>query len=1016
MKKIISIIFAVISAVCIPLSALPISAESGELLDAVVFADENMFDDISNAESTLTGICSDTQIVRSFTEALFGFHVRLTPDAFAEISQSEMFSLSLVGNFSPLQAESAEYSEASVYALDTLGITEVQKSGYLGSGTVVAVIDSGFDVAHEVFESIPKNPKLTRENVDSLTISNNLHASQSQKFQSPYISEKIPFAFDYTSYTTDVSATNSHGTHVAAIIGGKSETMTGVVPECQLLLMKVFASSVENASEISVIYALEDAAALGADVINLSLGTYSGFSYSGSAIAFNKIADRLTAKGITVVCAAGNDGTVGYKSTYADAYGIKYPLADMADFGTVNSPGSIESFISVASAENTHKYNDTLVHVDKDGKITRIEYTDTNAQFDIIKTTFTRNFDSQVLEYVSVPGLGEIADYKKINVTGKIALIERGVITFAQKIQNAAQNGAVAVIIYDNTESDGMTLMEIEGCTIPAVFISEYDGLFLKNSQVKRLSFDSALRSFAPNENANMISQFSSRGPTPERVLKPDITAIGESIYSAASGGTYTALSGTSMATPFVSGAAAAICEKLAESEPSLDISERPDLIKRMLLSSAKPIKDNISETEFSARSQGFGMLDLSAALEETLLLSGFDTTNAELVGDNTFYEFEITVENRKSESSEITLTPTFLRDRSAELVLEDESRIYFNSLCSEKLENTQVNAEANGVALEESEKGSFKLKLKPHEILNVYFEVYFDEDELFKDAAFENGFFIDGFIYLSSDNKVSSIPLLGYCGDFSDSSMFDNSIYDNKQTFLSGNRFLSKNSLGEHVLLGVNENSLPIENLVAFSPDFDGECETLYFAPSLFRNIKDFKYEILDANGKVLFTEIDGYPLVKGDYDNETAIEIWDGGDKINSSFRYPDGEYILKFTAYSVEPGDTQTLFMKFAIDTVAPKLDYSYLSVKDGKTTLTINTNDSIGVKNAVIYTDGKSAKDERITYSPTSSCGNSFEFDITELCGDYIWADITDYAMNTRTVRIIAPDYMKSSTRN
>lgn len=56
-------------------------------------------------------------------------------------------------------------------------------------------------------------------------------------------------------------------------------------------------------------------------------------------------------------------------------------------------------------------------------------------------------------ELVAVPNLGNRADFARVNVRGKIALVQRGTLTFGQKAQNAQQAGAAAILIYNDKPS-----------------------------------------------------------------------------------------------------------------------------------------------------------------------------------------------------------------------------------------------------------------------------------------------------------------------------------------------------------------------------------------------------------------------------------------------------------------------------------------------------------------------------------------------------------------------------------
>ncbi|HYH01684.1 MAG TPA: S8 family peptidase, partial [Bacillota bacterium] len=80
--------------------------------------------------------------------------------------------------------------------------------------------------------------------------------------------------------------------------------------------------------------------------------------------------------------------------------------------------------------------------------------------------------------------------------------------------------------------------------------------------------------------NDDSISESSSRGPTIDNVVKPDLLAPGTNIMSLRNGRGYRSLSGTSMATPMVTGAVAQIFQKW----PSL----KPDQVKQLLRTNAR--------------------------------------------------------------------------------------------------------------------------------------------------------------------------------------------------------------------------------------------------------------------------------------------------------------------------------------------------------------------------------------------------------------------------------------------
>ncbi len=75
-------------------------------------------------------------------------------------------------------------------------------------------------------------------------------------------------------------------------------------------------------------------------------------------------------------------------------------------------------------------------------------------------------------------GLGYPEDFEGQDFTGKIALIRRGAFTFYEKVQNAAEAGAVGAIIFNNT--DGIINGTLSTLTdIPALAILKADGEYL---------------------------------------------------------------------------------------------------------------------------------------------------------------------------------------------------------------------------------------------------------------------------------------------------------------------------------------------------------------------------------------------------------------------------------------------------------------------------------------------------------------------------------------------------------
>lgn len=246
----------------------------------------------------------------------------------------------------PDEAEEEDAKSRFKYDLFT-GVPEAQSSGYTGKGVVIAVLDTGFQCDHEVFASSVAEPRLSKSDINRITTFKALNTLV-PRWGVNYYSEKIPYKWDYAEIDKTVENENSsHGTHVAGIAAGKSDVMTGVAPDAQLLLMKVFGDEKNSLAKEEVnLAALDDSVKLGADVVNMSLGSPCGQSHDN---IFNAdVYKRLELSGIVVSCSAGNEASMGENDA---VYGSEKMDADLFDYGTVGSPASYEWSMAVASAK-----------------------------------------------------------------------------------------------------------------------------------------------------------------------------------------------------------------------------------------------------------------------------------------------------------------------------------------------------------------------------------------------------------------------------------------------------------------------------------------------------------------------------------------------------------------------------------------------------------------------------------------------------------------------------------------
>jgi hypothetical protein len=176
------------------------------------------------------------------------------------------------------------------------------------------------------------------------------------------------------------------------------------------------------------------------------------------------------------------------------------------------------------------------------------------------------------------------------SMPGNIALIDRGgtSCSFATKILNAQSAGAIAVVMVNNVAGPPTVMGgSSTGITIPGVMISQSDGALIKAHLAEGVTVKLAATLFMHPELTDQIADFSSRGPAaPNSMLKPEISAPGFTITSVKVGGgtAPTDMSGTSMASPHIAGAAGL----LRQLHPDWSTEE----IKAALMNTARLTRD----------------------------------------------------------------------------------------------------------------------------------------------------------------------------------------------------------------------------------------------------------------------------------------------------------------------------------------------------------------------------------------------------------------------------------------
>lgn len=954
------------------------------------------------------------------------------------------------GTFEPQIASAKQMTkvkEAVNYYDEVLGkmSDEEKKAKHLdGRGTVVAVIDSGIDINHESMKIDDDAKKYIKVQPDD------------------GFTTKVPHGFSYVGGGNDLmdKVTAGHGMHCAGIIAGNGEKFKGVVPNAQIFAYRIFSDSYypeedfrryEYGGDDSVYHAIDDAVKHGADVISMSIGQ-AGNGYAGDL--YYETVNRAADKGVVIVSAIGNYGSSASENTYDSN-----PLNNLGLTNTsaMTYYAGIDRILAVGSTTNSNKTTKQIKIDDSAYSFTTLGNKDAN------ESVMKNNKGDMELVFV---GHGRKSAYdelqkKNISVKDKVVVALRdGARTqgsrIIEKINIAADNGAKGIIIMNSPisfsrdnymdytitsyENDPEMTSTVKDKNIWAISVNGRDGESIKQFDNKKVKIDFPEDEVVSPINSEVrMSGFSGWGPNAELELKPEIVAPGENIFSTMNRNRYGFMSGTSMATPHVSGISAMLVQKvksLHDKDLFKDM-KNSDINKIILMNTAVPIKDYINkDIESSPRRQGAGMVQADRAIKNDVFVTYNKKAAVELKDfkeDSKGFTLRIDNTSNKSKSYDINYSDVIGEGVTVQqkLVLAPDKIKQGEFTDTFDKEDVKVTVPTKLDAKIIGEK-SVTIPANSHVELSFVLNTNKVKDH-----------FVEGYIYFNPKNVEDtqiSIPYIGYKGDWQDGAIIDKPMWDKdslfKHTTVVG--IYPDDGHGEDIeykILGVDEDAFETiydekrkqnvkdeEKLkegyqvdpdkISFSTGFmAAQPKAVTLRLVALREAKDLEVAILNSDHQVVrvVSRSKNYRkqihnvIFESDWQRKVfhrpnILFTWDGtlydaksGEMVNA----PDGQYYYRIRAKVKDTDKFEETILPVKVDSTSPhegKIEYTFN--EDGSRDVKLNISDENGIKFVGASLDNKPLKVEKVS-------NNNYiikNLKVNEFTNSHLHIEAMDYANN------------------
>lgn len=417
-----------------------------------------------------------------------------------------------------------------------------------GKGTFIGIIDSGIDYAHPDFRNEDGSTRIFA--LWDQTIEGNPPMGYS--IGTIYTKEQINQALQQSNQAEQLDVVPSidrsgHGTHVAGIAGGNgiasNGRIRGVAPEAEFIIVKITNPIPSNLLEVSNLeYAIEFCVDMANEqerpiAVNISYGNNYG-AHNGGSLLDNRI-DSLERVGKSVICCGmGNEGSTARH--FEDSFVSRTNA-------TISHNISLKHVVewNIAPGENSISIQLWKNYVDE--FVVTLYGPDNRSLGTMPSFTRLQNNsyrDTAVYLYSGLPTPIQIQQLLLVVLEGN-PFVETGIWRLEvepKRVVDGTYHVWLPVAEGTNSNTGFLSPVESTTLTIPAT----------ANRVISVGAYDAETR---------RLAAFSGRGYTADGRVKPDVVAPGVNINSCSPGGGYAVRSGTSMATPFVTGTASLMME-----------------------------------------------------------------------------------------------------------------------------------------------------------------------------------------------------------------------------------------------------------------------------------------------------------------------------------------------------------------------------------------------------------------------------------------------------------------------